>query len=156
MGTSIGATPPSAEPRRTWFERNWIWFIPTGCLTIIVLFFAFIAGVLGIVQASFKSSDAYTQALVLAQDNSQVSDKIGKPLKPGWFVSGSINVSGDSGDADISIPISGPKGNGKIYAVAKKVAGVWQYETLQVEVNGQQDRIDILQAPPAKYTGTQQ
>ncbi len=148
MGTSMGAAIPSAEPRKNWFERNWKWFVPSGCLTLIVLFLAFIAGIFAIVEASFKSSDVYTHALAQANANSHVSDAIGKPLKPGWFISGSINVSGDSGDADISIPISGPKGKGTIYAVAKKVAGAWQYETLQVEVDGQPDRIDLLQAPP--------
>jgi hypothetical protein len=149
METSMGAPTPS-KPRKNWFERNWKWFIPTGCLTMIVLVFAFIAAIFGIVESSFKSSDAYTQALVLTQANSQFSNKIGTHLKPGWFISGGISVNGDSGDADISIPIAGPKGNGTIYAVAKKVAGVWQYSTLQVEVTGQPDRIDILQVPPAK------
>jgi len=116
-------------------------------LTIIVLLLAFVAGVLSIVEVSFKSSGAYTQALALAQANSQVSDKIGRPLKPGWFALGSISINGDSGDADISIPISGPNGKGRIYAVAKKIAGIWRYETLEIEVDGQPDRIDLLQAP---------
>ena len=148
METSMVGATPQALPRRNWFERNWKWFIPSGCLTIIVLLLAFVAGVLSIVEVSLKSSGAYTQALALAQANSQVSDKIGRPLKPGWFVSGSININGDSGDADISIPISGPKGKGTIYAVAKKIAGIWRYETLEIEVDGQPDRIDLLQAPP--------
>ncbi|MGD0901362.1 MAG: cytochrome c oxidase assembly factor Coa1 family protein [Terracidiphilus sp.] len=147
METSVAAATPPALPRRNWFERNWKWFVPSGCLTIIVLLLAFVAGVLSIVEVSFKSSGAYTQALALAQANSQVSDKIGRPLKPGWFALGSISINGDSGDADISIPISGPNGKGRIYAVAKKIAGIWRYETLEIEVDGQPDRIDLLQAP---------
>jgi Cytochrome oxidase complex assembly protein 1 len=123
--------------------------IGSGCLTIIVLIAAFVGGILMIVESSVKSSGAYAQALAQAQANSQVADKIGRPVKPGWFVSGSVNVSGDSGDADISFPIHGPIGKGKVYAVAKKSAAVWQFETLQVEVNGQADRIDLLQAQPA-------
>ena len=60
-------------------------------------------------------------------------------------MSGNINVNGSSGHADLSIPIFGPKGKGKIYAVARKSAGVWQFQTLQVEVEGQPERIDLLQ-----------
>jgi len=147
MGTSMGAITPPPGPRKSWFDRNWKWFVPSGCLTVIVLFLAFVAAVFGIVETSFRSSGPYTHALALAQASSQVSDKIGRPLMPGWFVEGSININGDSGDADISIPISGPRGKGEIYVVANKIAGVWQYKTLQVEVNGQPDRIDLLQAP---------
>jgi len=149
METSMGAATPPAGPRKNWFERNWKWFVPSGCLTLIVLFLGFVASVFGIVEASFKSSDVYSHALMEAQANARVSETIGQPLKPGWFISGSINVSGDSGDADISIPITGPKRKGTIYAVAKKIAGTWQYETLQVEVDGQPDRIDLLKAPPS-------
>ena len=152
MGTSFGATTPPAGPRKGWFGRNWKWFVPGGCLTIIVLIAVFVGCILAIVEGSVKRSGAYTQALAQAQADSQVSDKMGQPVKPGWFVSGNVNVTGDSGDADISIPISGPKGKGKIYAVAKKSAGLWQFETLQVEVEGLPGRIDLLQAPPAAQT----
>jgi hypothetical protein len=150
MESSMGGARTPALPCKNWFERNWKWFVPTGCLTIIVLFLAFIAGVLSIVELSLKSSGAYIQALAAAQANPQVANKIGRPLKAAWFVSGDINTNGDSGDADISIPISGPKGRGTIYAVAKKIAGNWQFETLQVELDGQPDRIDLLTTPPAR------
>jgi hypothetical protein len=104
------------------------------------------------VEGSVKRSNAYTQALARVQADPQVSDKIGRPIEPGWFISGSVNVNGDSGDANLSIPISGPKGKGKIYVVSKKSAGLWQFETLQVEVDGLAERIDLLQAPPAAQT----
>jgi hypothetical protein len=139
-----GATPP-ALPDKNWFQRNWKWFVPSGCLTIILLFLAFFAGVLSIAELSLKGNDAYAQAMARAQASPQVATRIGLPLKVGWFVSGSINTSGDSGDADLSIPISGPKGKGKILVVAKKVAGSWQFETLRVEVDSQRDQIDLLQ-----------
>ena len=147
MGTSTGV--PAPAPRKSWFARNWMWLVPSGCLTMIVLLLAFIAAIVGMVEMSIKSSGPYTQALALAQASPEVSSKIGRPLKPGWFVSGSINTSGDSGDADISFPVTGPTGKGTVYAVAKKTAGLWHYDTLQIEVDGQADRIDLLQGQPA-------
>jgi hypothetical protein len=138
-----------AAPRKGWFGRNWKWFVPSGCMTIIVLIAVFVGGILAVVEGSVKRSDAYIQALARVQADPQVSDKIGRPIEPGWFISGSVNVNGDSGDANLSIPISGPKGKGKIYVEAKKSAGLWQFETLQVEVEGQPGRIDLLQEPQA-------
>src|SRR5271157_1659869 len=149
METTMSGTTSPALPGKNWFERNWKWVVPSGCLTIIVLILGFIAGVFCVVEISIRSSDVYNQALAQAQANSQVSEKIGRPLNAGWFATGEINIHNDSGDADITIPISGPKGKGWIYAVAKKKAGVWRYETLLVEVDGQEDQINLLQSPPA-------
>jgi hypothetical protein len=140
------AMTPYPVPQKNWFARNWKWFVPTGCLTLLVLFLAFMAGIFGLAQSLMRSSDVYKQALARAQADPRVIDQIGQPLQPGWFVSGSVNVDGASGDANMSIPISGPKGKGKIYATAKKIAGQWQFETLQVEVAGEPDRIDLLRA----------
>jgi len=43
-------------------------------------------------------------------------------ITDGFFVLGKTNVSGTSGHADLTIPISGPKGKGTIYLVASKFA----------------------------------
>ena len=53
------------------------------------------------------------------------------------------NVNGGSGDADLSIPISGPKGKATIYAVAKKSAGEWSYSKLAVKIDSSGETIDL-------------
>jgi hypothetical protein len=146
METPLSGTILPVSPQKNWFGRNWKWFVPVASLAVIVLFAAFIAAVFGLVEASFQSSSVYTQALARARANPQVSGQIGLPLKAGWFTTGNLNIDNDDGNADLVIPISGPKGKGKIYVVAKKTADVWRYETLEVEVNGQPDRILLLQA----------
>jgi hypothetical protein len=148
MEQPAGAPLYPPEPRKGWFARNWKWLVPSGCLTMVVLVFALIAGIVSVVEMSIKSSGAYTQAWAQVQAAPIVSSTIGLPLKQGMFVSGNINTSGDAGDADISFSVSGPKGSGKIYAVSNETGGVWHSETLQLQVDGQSDRIDLLQAQP--------
>ena len=135
---------PPPPPPQGWFGRNWKWFVPTGCATLLVLFLCFIAGIFAVVATSMKSSDAYKEAMARAQADPRVIEKIGQPMRSGWFVSGSVNTNPASGQADLSIPISGPNGKGKIYVGAKKTAGRWRFETLEVEVDGSPDRIDLL------------
>src|SRR2546430_13562137 len=53
------------------------------------------------------------------------------------------NVKGGSGDADLSIPISGPKVKGTIYAVATKSPGYWTYFKLEVKIYRTADTIDL-------------
>jgi hypothetical protein len=137
-----GATPPPV--RRSWWSRNWMWVVPTGCLTFVVLIAAFVGAIIMIVFGAMKSSDAYKMAVTRAKQNPQVVQALGTPIDEGLWVSGKTNVEGSSGSADITIPISGPKGKARIYAVATKRAGRWTYSTLEVEVEGKGERIDLL------------
>jgi len=140
---------PPAQPQRSWWSRNWKWVVPVGCLVLIVPLLAlagFIGGILAIVFGSIKSTDVCQQALTLAKSNPAVIEALGEPVEDGWLMSGNINTSGSSGSADISIPLHGPKGKGTLYAVATKSAGRWEYDTLEVEVRGRDDRINLLEA----------
>jgi len=140
---------PPAQPQRSWWSRNWKWVVPVGCLVLILPLLAlagFIGGILAIVFGSIKSTDVCQQALTLAKSNPVVIEALGEPIEDGWLMSGNINTSGPSGSADISIPLHGPKGKGTLYAVATKSAGRWEYDTLEVEVQGRDDRINLLEA----------
>ncbi|HKY05603.1 MAG TPA: cytochrome c oxidase assembly factor Coa1 family protein [Blastocatellia bacterium] len=130
--------------KRGWFGRNWKWLIPVGCLGIIVLIVAFVAAIIMFVFGAIKSSDVYQQALTKAKSNPAVTRELGEPIEPGWLVSGSINVNNGSGDANLSIPVSGPKKGGTVYALATKKQGRWEFSTLEVEVDGQGRRINLL------------
>jgi len=144
------STPPSFGPvganlRPNWFSRNWKWFVPVGALILILLAASFVGALFVLVETSFQHSDVYVQALAKARANPQVAEKIGRPLRAGWLASGNLSTSGSSGDVDLSIPLSGPKGKGTLHLVAKKSAGVWKVETLQVVVDGEMEPIDLLQ-----------
>jgi hypothetical protein len=57
-------------------------------------------------------------------------------MRVGWLITGSINTAGSSGDASFDIPVSGPKGKGTIFVVAKERANRWELESLEVDVEG--------------------
>lgn len=139
--------PLSSPPRRDWWTRNWKWFIPTGCLVLVALGFAFVATIAFTVLTAVKSSDAYQIALRRAKADPRVMEAIGTPIHEGWFVAGSTEVSGGSGKSDLSIPIRGPKGQATIYAVATKFAGDWQYSKLMVKIENTHETIDLAETP---------
>jgi len=91
-----------------------------------------------------KSTDIYKDALAKAQADPAVVEALGSPIKDGMIFSGKTDVNGASGEANLAIPISGPKGKGTIYAVAEKSAGLWNYSILAVEIEGTKERIDLL------------
>jgi hypothetical protein len=132
-------------PRPNWWTRNWKWFVPTGCFSLLILFVAFACSIALIVFSAMKSTDVYKEALARAKANSAVIDALGSPITEGFLVSGSTNVNGASGEANLSIPISGPNGKGTIYVAANKSLGRWNYSGLVVEISKTHRRIDLLQ-----------
>jgi hypothetical protein len=139
-------SPPPSKPGSNWWTRNWKWFVPTGCLTILVLFLVFVGSIVVIVFSAIKSTEPYKDAFAKAKMHPAVIEALGSPIKEGFFVSGNTNVNGASGESNLSIPISGPKGKGTIYVKAAKSLGRWSYSGLVMEVAATHKRIDLLQS----------
>lgn len=147
MEPTMQPAQPVQQP--SWWNRNWKWALPVGCLILLLpplLLTGFIGGILAIVFGSIKSTDVYEEALARARSHPAVVEALGEPVEDRWWMSGQINTSGPSGSADIAIPLRGPKGKATVYAVASKSAGQWEYHTLEVEVEGRPERIDLLVA----------
>ena len=59
-------------------------------------------------------------------------------------MTGSISTSASSGDADFAAALRGAHRRGVLYVTATKRAGRWQYDVLEVAIDGRSDRIDLL------------
>ncbi|MBL8205502.1 MAG: cytochrome c oxidase assembly factor 1 family protein [Blastocatellia bacterium] len=136
------------QPQKNWWGRNWKWFVPTGCLTMLLACAGFVTLIFSIVLGSLKSSDVYNESLAKARTNAQVTAALGTPVEPGFWVSGNISVENSSGNADLSIPISGPNGSGTIYVTATKSAGRWNYSTMICEISSSGNRVNLLTSTP--------
>src|SRR5262249_15565660 len=135
----VPPTPPPSSaqpPRGGWWSRNWKWFVPTGCFTLIVLAVVFVVCTVLFVFGILKSTDVYKTAIERAKNDQRVTAALGTPIHDGVCVSGNTQYYGASGDANLAIPISGPKGKATLYAVATKSAGEWTFSKLRVQVNG--------------------
>ena len=138
--------PRSLPPEKptTWWQRNWKWFVPVGCLGLLAIFIGFVGLIVTSVFGMMKSSDVYKDALAAARAEPAVEMALGTPIEEGLFVMGNINISGSSGQADLAIPISGPDDEATIYAVAEKSAGRWTFSTLVVEIKTTGEKIDLM------------
>jgi TIR domain/Cytochrome oxidase complex assembly protein 1 len=128
----------SMSVRIRWLKRNWKWAVPTW----LALFFS----IMGLVFYLIGNSEVSKLAFARAQSNASVLQRLGEPVKRGWVIEGNVETSGASGHADLAIPLSGPRGKGTLYVVATKSAGRWMFETLQLKVDGDNERIDLLQS----------
>lgn len=114
-----------------------------------------VLGVIAIV-AVIGNSEVCKLAFAKAEASPEVRQRLGEPVKRGFLMSGSIETSGPSGRADISIPISGPRGKATLYAVARKSAGLWKFDTLQVTFDKGTERVDLLKPMEANQLPTRE
>ena len=101
-----------------------------------------VAGFVWLFKTAMTSSDAYRLAVERAMSDAEVVEALGEPIEPGWFVSGSVQVTGPTGTADIAVPLRGSRASGTLFVVATKSAGEWTFERLELEVEGR--RIDLI------------
>ena len=116
-----------------------------GCGGAILLLAIFVGGILVFVASMIKSSDAYQVAMQKAEESPEVAEAIGTPIDAGFFITGNIRTSGPTGEANLSVPLSGPKGDGTLFVVAEKSAGQWTYSTLAFEAP-EGGRVDLLES----------
>jgi hypothetical protein len=122
--------------------------VPLGCLGALVLLGGFVLGVVAVVFTAIKSSDVYQTAIQTARAHPEVRRELGDPIETGLWATGSVQVTGPSGHADISVPLTGSKHSGTLYGVADKSAGRWTFSLLEVEIDGRPNRIDLRAAAP--------
>jgi hypothetical protein len=125
--------------------KKWVLFGCGGCLALIVLGAIAVGGLVFFVFGAIKKSDVYADALKRAQSSPQVQTALGTPIEDGMWVSGSVNTTNDSGHAELTSPLSGPKAQGALVLKADKAAGgPWTYSVLEVQVTGG-EKINLLE-----------
>lgn len=153
MGTDQqGYVPPpvyaQAPQQPGWFSRHWKLLVFGGIGLVLLLVVLFVGGIVLFVFGIMKSNEPYQHAVAAAQANVELQRALGTPIETGWWVSGQINTSGPSGNADLAIPIHGPQGKATLYVVARKSAGEWVYNRLEAEVETTHVRTNLL--PPGQ------
>lgn len=138
------AAPPAPK-------KGWARYALLGCGGLIVLGCLFAVGVFALVFSMMSSSDPYKESVRRMQSDVRVSAKIGNPVKPGWFISGSINTTPTSGHADLAIPFEAPKGQATVNVVADKVAGKWKYQLMRATFEDG-STVDLVSAPASEQS----
>jgi cytochrome oxidase complex assembly protein 1 len=133
------------ETSGTWWDRNWKWFVPVAGIGAVTILALFALVLLTVVFGMMKSSDPYQRGVAAAKEHAVVREKLGTPIEEGFFVTGNINISGPSGNADLAVPLSGPKGKATLYIVAHKSAGEWTFSKLVIQFNEGGQRVDLLE-----------
>ena len=143
----VTTAPLPLSAKRNWLSRHPVMTV-LGILAILaILFSLFAGGLLWLVLSVLYGSTPAKMAVARAQANPAVVATTGTPLREGWLVTGNINVNGDSGHAELDVPVSGPKGRAHIELIADKRLGNWTFKELEIFLNGSSQSISLLNPP---------
>jgi hypothetical protein len=124
------------------------WKIVTCVATVCVIAVAvFVVGLLASIEKSFRSSTAYSMAMDRAQASPCVAKALGEPWVAKGSISGNLSTNNDAGDADLEIPIYGPKASGSLHVEAKRASGTWTINRLTVEHSEAQIQLAPVPSP---------
>lgn len=132
-----GSFQPPPQQRKGCLGRNWKWMLPVGCLGLILGIVALVGGIFFVAMSAMKSSDVYQGALKAAQAHPAAIERLGQPIRDGWFVKGNVSFDGGGGSANLEVPVSGPKNSGTLDVRAVNESGAWMYEKLDLRVGGE-------------------
>jgi hypothetical protein len=135
--------PSDASPTHSWWDRNWKWFSALLGVVSVAVMVGFIALIFG----TIRSSDVYQAAMAQANADATVVENLGTPIHDGFFTNAQITVRGDSGTANLAIPLRGPKGTARLFGRATKSQGEWHFEELVVRIDRTKETFDLVKQP---------
>jgi hypothetical protein len=111
--------------------------------SVLVLFVIMIVVILAGVRSTLRSSEVYSQSIAGLLSNPQAVALLGEPVEADNAVNGEINVNNGSGNAELSIPVSGSISKGDLQSRGLRTDGQWSLTLLELVMeNG--ERIDLL------------
>ncbi|MBT8183616.1 MAG: cytochrome c oxidase assembly factor 1 family protein [Eudoraea sp.] len=132
-------------PEPSWWHRNWKWVVPVGgCLTLLILAIFFIGSLFYGVSTMFEDSEPYEYAFEKINQDEQLIELLGTPIKKDGMPQGNINWHNNEKHADMRIPIAGPKGKGMLFITAHGEGDNWIYDEIRVTVR-EDEEFDLLE-----------
>ena len=90
----------------------------------------------GVISA-LKNSLTYALTMQEVRSSATAKAALGDNIEAGFWVNGSISIDIDgSGDAQLSIPLTGSKGSGRIVSRGVRTNGIWDLRLVLLQVDG--------------------
>src|SRR5437868_3379313 len=105
-------------PQGGWWSRNWKWFVPVGCLTLLATCGCCMGGIFFTGATAVSRSRAYQEALTRAKADPDVQKALGTPIEAGWMNQFSSVSQGGQTRTEARIPLKGPKGEAALFVRA--------------------------------------
>jgi len=144
------------RPRRGWWSRNWLWFVPVVLLGMFLISVTCCGGIFLVPYMILRSSQPYEMALSQVQKDPAVIERLGKPIEAvSWFPVGTVHSEDGSGEAALDFDVAGPDGRAHVRTQGRRIGGKWGLARLEVTFSdgrrlslGTSSDDELEEAPP--------
>ena len=144
------------KKKKSWFKRNWLWFIPvSGCLSFILILTIGLGTLFYKIstlfenttpmEVLFNSITPVEEIIEQAKGNSNIINFLGENIKTNGIPSGDFNIQDKDGEFDFTVPVIGSKSEGTLIVKGIRANSEWVYEELYIQPKGSDEKIDLLQ-----------
>lgn len=115
-----------------------------GCAVIGLAVLVFVGAIITIVFSAMRGSTVSQETFARVQASPVAQSLLGTPMEMGWIITGSVKTTNAEGNADMWIPVSGPKEAASVHVIGKKVNDQWNYIEMTLVTETTHKRIDLL------------
>ncbi|MDT0295067.1 cytochrome c oxidase assembly factor Coa1 family protein [Mesonia ostreae] len=131
--------------QRSWWNKNWKWFLPVSMLILIVAAVFFSSGIAVITNnyaQAYSDEDLYQDALKHVQSNPKAVEVLGEiqPIDKLAILEGEVQYSNNNQRVNSTIRIVGMKGKARMHILANRVQGKWNYERILVRIKSPSEK----------------
>lgn len=145
------------KPKKGWFGRNWLWFIPLVVLLPIICCCGGFGALIWFGIGAMTDLEPYKDSIVEVQQDPDITAALGTPIPaPGIFETmqsgGNMDATTSGGATTLTatIPMSGPNDSGTLYVEASSPDGVtWTYTTREFTVDSTGETFYLPGSPEA-------
>lgn len=135
---------------KSWWKRNWKWFLPTFLVVFLLLFGVILSssidGNITDIAQAYSDNSLYEKAIEKAKTNERVIELIGEiePIDKLAILEGNAVYSNNNNSVELSIRVKGNKGKGKMDISAEKNGKELEYKKINIRIKEPKEEIQIL------------
>jgi TRAP-type uncharacterized transport system fused permease subunit len=141
--------------QKSWWKRNWKWFLPISGLIVILIVIFFSSGMSGAVTnlaQAYADTELYENAFENVKNDQRATELLGEiePIDKLAILEGSVEYSDDNKTVNTSIRITGEKLVARMEKTATRINNKWNYKKINVRIKNPPEKRQIIEIVKAE------
>ncbi|MFT5249621.1 MAG: hypothetical protein ACI93P_001348 [bacterium] len=140
--------------QKSWWKRNWKWFVPLSGILLIIISVFISSGMVGIgadLAQAYSDTELYHNALEKVKSDQKVTELLGEiePIDKLAILEGEVHFTNNNQTVNSTIRLKGTKGKVKMDITADKINNKWKYKIINVRIKNppeEKQTIEIIKA----------
>jgi predicted negative regulator of RcsB-dependent stress response len=136
--------------QKSWWKRNWKWFVPLSGILLIIISVFISSGMGGIgadLAQAYSDTELYENALEKVKSDQKVTELLGEiePIDKLAILEGAVQFTNNNQTVNSTIRLKGTKGKAKMDITADRINNEWEYKIINVRIKNPPERKQTIE-----------